>query len=346
MKIAVTFGVRPEIIKLAEVAKVLRKRNHDVLNVYSGQHYDTEMRDRILDDMDLWVDRDVQVGSGSHGHITGEMMKRLEAVYTAYDPDVVITQGDTNTTLAACIAASKMDTAVAHVEAGLRSHNREMPEETNRIVADAVADYCFAPTELQETVLLEEGKSDNQVFVTGNTVVDAVTHVLGEGYASGVADDYILVTLHRPSNVDNDEAFTAILNELDALQRSTGKQIKVVVHPRSADRFQKHADDHMHLLEPQPYPDFLTLLQNASCVITDSGGVQEESMLLGVPCVVAREETERREVVEDGHAVISGTDVVDGYQTAMEREAEPVNPYGEDPAKRVVDAIEQRRAGK
>jgi UDP-N-acetylglucosamine 2-epimerase (non-hydrolysing) len=252
----------------------------------------------------------LDVGSGSHGEQTGKMLGGVEKILQKEMPDVVLVEGDTNTVLAGALAAVKLGIKVGHVEAGLRSYDRRMPEEINRVLADHCSDFLFAPTEKSKNILLHEGISEKQVFMVGNTIVDAVTQNLeiSQSKTQILADlgvekrKYFLATAHRQENVDDKERFTGIISGLKRVQKEFGVPLIYPIHPRAEKRLKEFGLEPvgLKLVEPLNYLAFLQLERNAALVLTDSGGVQEETCILGVPCVTLRDNTERPETIEVG----------------------------------------------
>lgn len=354
-RIAFVLGTRPEIIKLAPVIHACREADVPHTVVHTGQHYSESLDSVFFEQLEL-PDPDVnlEVGSGSHGEQTGEMLIRLEAALEAAAPETVLVQGDTNSVLAGAIAASKMDCELGHVEAGLRSFDRTMPEETNRIVADHVSEHLFAPTDGSRRHLLDEGIPDARITVTGNTVVDAlfrnreiarrrsdVRSDLGLG-----GSEYFLMTAHRAENVDDEARFGEMLRGVDGAAREHGVEVVYPIHPRAAERLEEFDVDvpgRIRTVAPQEYLDFLQLEAGASLIVTDSGGVQEEACILGVPCVTTRDSTERPETIEVGANRLCrpDADAIPRAVTemlAVERDWE--NPYGDGTASdRIVDEL-------
>lgn len=258
-------------------------------------------------------------------------------------PDTVLVQGDTNSVLAGAIATSKLDADLGHVEAGLRSFDREMPEETNRVVSDHVSDYLFPPTEQSKEYLLQEGRPEEDIYVTGNTVVDALyrnrelarekSDILSE--LDLLDEEYFLMTAHRAENVDNQTRFSDLLAGVSKAAAEHGASVIYPIHPRAQNRikeFDIDVPERIQLTEPQEYLDFLRLEADASLILTDSGGVQEEACVLRVPCVTLRENTERPETVDVGANLLSGTDtesIQEKSQTMLSRPTEWENPFGD-----------------
>jgi UDP-N-acetylglucosamine 2-epimerase (non-hydrolysing) len=296
---------------------------------------------------------DVGSGSGRHGEQTGRMLAGIEKILIAEKPDAVLVEGDTNTVLAGALAASKLGIKVGHVEAGLRSYDRRMPEEINRVVADHISDYLFAPTEKSRDILLGEGISDEKVFVTGNTVVDAVYQniEIANGRDGGGAgpdlepEGYFLATAHRQENVDNAARFAGILRGLELVSREFLLPVIYPIHPRSRKMMEEFGLDArgVTFIEPLDYLSFLKLEADARLVLTDSGGVQEESCILKVPCVTLRDNTERPETALVGANVLVGVDpekILEGARTVIGRSRDWENPFGDGRAgERIVGII-------
>ncbi|ANF23210.1 non-hydrolyzing UDP-N-acetylglucosamine 2-epimerase [Thermococcus piezophilus] len=317
MKPAFVFGTRPEIIKLAPVIRAFEEMGIEPLLVHTGQHYDYEMSSVFLEELELRkIDYHLEVGSGTQAEQTGTAMIKIEKVLMKEKPDVTLVQGDTNTALAGALASVKLKIPVAHVEAGLRSFDRTMPEEVNRILADHASEVLFAPTEEARENLEREGITEN-VYVVGNTVVDAVLQ--NAKIAERKSDilerlglksrEYILITAHRAENTDSKENLRRLLEILEALP------IKAVypMHPRTRKRLESfglwgrvEAIENLIVTKPLGYLDFLKLQRNAKIVMTDSGGIQEESIILNVPCLTLRYNTERPETVKAGGNVLVG----------------------------------------
>lgn len=308
--IAVVIGTRPEIIKMSPVIRALGKRDFFIL--HTGQHYSYRM-DRIFSrELGLPAPKyNLGVGSGPHGSQTGRMLEGIEEILIDEKPDTVLVQGDTNTVLAGALAATKLQINIGHVEAGLRSYDMSMPEEKNRIVADHISDLLFAPTRNAVKTLKKENVS-GKVFLTGNTVVDAVKqHLTLIREASD--DDYFLATVHREENTDNVVRLMGILKGLREVSRKFGRKIVYPMHPRTKKTIERHGLQrllasiaNLDVIEPISYLDFLSLEANASLIFTDSGGVQEEACILGVPCVTLRDNTERPETLAVGANILAG----------------------------------------
>ena len=301
--VAVVLGTRPEIIKLAHIIRLLGPAARVM---HTGQHYDPGLSGIFfhafgLDDPVVRL----EIGGRSRGAQVGEAITALDQHFAGDRPAVVVVQGDTNTTMAAALAANAREIPVVHVEAGLRSHDRAMPEEHNRVVTDHLADLLLAPTEVARSNLLSEGLPVERIVVTGNTVVEAVTSLLPTkeqrlsllDRLGLTADGFVLSTFHRPENVDRPQTLAAILGELAGL----GIPVVLPLHPRSRTRIEQHGLapllDKLIIVDPLGYRDFLSLLAECAVAVADSGGVQEEVSVLKRPVVVVRNSTERPEVI-------------------------------------------------
>ncbi|ASJ12268.1 non-hydrolyzing UDP-N-acetylglucosamine 2-epimerase [Thermococcus thioreducens] len=317
MKPAFVFGTRPEIIKLAPVIRAFIERSVEPLLIHTGQHYDYEMSAVFLEELELPpIDYHLEVGSGSQAEQTGKAMINIERVLMKEKPDVTLVQGDTNTVLAGALAAVKLKIPVAHVEAGLRSFDRTMPEEINRILADHASEVLFAPTEEAGKNLEREGITEG-VYVVGNTIVDAVlqnaevaerkSDVLGRFDLK--PKKYILITAHRAENTDSRENLTKLVEILEALPM----RAIYPMHPRTKNRLKEfglweriNSIENLTITKPLGYLDFLKLEKSAFAIMTDSGGIQEESIILNVPCLTLRYNTERPETVKAGGNILVG----------------------------------------
>jgi UDP-N-acetylglucosamine 2-epimerase (non-hydrolysing) len=300
-----------------KAASVMRALNdhRDVRQslVHTGQHYDSNMSDVFFSQLDFPApDVNLDVGSGSHARQTAEIMSRIEPVLLERKPDIVLVYGDVNSTVAAALVCSKLLIRIAHIEAGLRSFDRSMPEEVNRIVTDRLADLLFTPSADGDQNLRAEGVEVGKIHLVGNVMIDSLIRFLPSAMASpkeGLPDQYALVTLHRPSNVDDSATLKGILDAL--LELSAQLHVIFPVHPRTRQRMASLGmkATNLHLLEPLPYIEFLALQRGSKVVITDSGGIQEETTYLGVPCLTLRKNTERPITVDLGTNVLVGQDV-------------------------------------
>jgi len=348
MKIAQIVGARPQFVELAPLSHLVRSRHSEVI-IHSGQHYDIQMNDVFFRDMQIpHPDHDLRIGSGGQGVQTGEILAALEPILMEENPDWVVIYGDTNTTLAGALAASKLGLKTAHVEAGLRSFNRSMPEEINRVVADHVSDLLLCPTAVAMENLRREGLAEKSRLV-GDIMTDALK--LGLEIAQGSSDaleelalrpgSYFLLTLHRPYNVDDPQTLELILKGLDGL----GKTVVFPVHPRTRNVLAElRIEDfkNIRFVEPLSYLDFLGLMGSAQMVLTDSGGIQKEAYILGKPCVTLRSETEWVETLESGWNLLLPVDS-DGFPNAIiDFKPQGTRPelFGNDVAARILEILE------
>ena len=341
MKIISVVGARPQFIKLGPLSREIRKK-HDEIIIHTGQHYDTEMSGLFFEQLDIpEPDINLEVGSGKHGAQTGKMLEGIEEQIENLKPDLVLTFGDTNSTLAACLAAAKLEVPSLRIEAGLRSFNRSMPEEINRVVADHTADLLFAPTPEAVRHLENEGLKDRTIL-TGDIMVDSVEYVQQKIDDSKYDKDYILLTLHRPYNVDNPENLRTLFNQLNSI----GRKVIFPVHPRTKKVIENHQiniPETVELIPPQGYIEFQGLLKYAHKVITDSGGLQKEAYIAGIPCITLRPETEWMETLEAGWNIlldIKDKDLLEKIQNFNPDSHRP-DLYGKNVAKRMVDEMEK-----
>jgi len=358
MKICIILGTRPEIIKMSPVIRACEKQGLDYFILHTGQHYSYTMDRVFFEQLELPEAKyNLDVGSGKHGEQTGKILSGVEPVLQKERPDVVLVEGDTNTVLAGALAATKLHIDVGHVEAGLRSYDRRMPEEINRVLTDHCSDYLFAPTETARRILLGEGIPDTKIFVTGNTIVDAVFQNLeiAKDRNNALNDlhlepkNYFLVTAHRQENVDVKERFKGIISGLELVSDEFGLPVIYPIHPR-ARKMMNHFGlkaNGIEFIEPVDYLSFLQLESKAKLVLTDSGGVQEETCILGVPCVTLRDNTERPETLEVGSNMLVGTEpekIFEGVKLMLERENNWENPFGDGKAgKRIVEILGEIR---
>jgi UDP-N-acetylglucosamine 2-epimerase (non-hydrolysing) len=313
MRVLHVVGARPNFMKAAPVLRALEAWPHvKQILVHTGQHYDSNMSDVFFTQLEIPApDENLGVGSGSHSRQTAEIMTRLEGLIEERKPDLVIVYGDVNSTVAAALVCAKLLVPVAHVEAGLRSFDRAMPEEINRIVTDRLADLLFTPSEDGDFNLLQEGIPQEKIYRVGNVMIDSLVRLLPAAKqcpTNGFPNRYVLVTLHRPSNVDHSEVLRNILSSL--LEVHEELDVIFPVHPRTRQRIAQFGLDFskLHLLDPLPYIEFLSLQSRAAVVITDSGGIQEETTYLGIPCLTMRANTERPITVKIGTNILVGQD--------------------------------------
>ena len=361
MKIVTIVGARPQFIKAAPVSKILREAGCKEFLIHTGQHYDYVMSQIFFADMGIpEPDIDLEVGSGNHGWQTGQMLMHVEEILLAEKPDWVLVYGDTNTTLAGALAAVKQHIPVAHVEAGLRSFNREMPEEHNRVLTDHCSDLLFCPTQRAMDNLAEEGITES-VHLVGDTMYDAVLQFVEVARArSAIIQDlglgtggYLLATVHRAYNTDVPSNLHSILSAFLEID----EPVIFPVHPRTRRRIAELDETlevelengNVRMIQPVGYLDMLMLEQNARIILTDSGGMQKEAYFLGVPCVTLRPETEWVETVETGWNVIVGADG-ERIAEAVGNSVQPLERpqlFGDgQTAERIVDLIIGDRLGR
>jgi UDP-N-acetylglucosamine 2-epimerase (non-hydrolysing) len=317
MRICLVGAARPNFMKVAPVLRALESRGCDLTLVHTDQHYDDAMSGRFFRELDI-RDPDIRLnaGSGTHAEVTAAVMTSFEPVVEQYAFDAVVVVGDVNSTLACTLVASKAGVPVAHVEAGLRSRDRAMPEEINRICTDHLSDWLFTTSPDADENLASEGVDPGRTFLVGNVMIDTLLHNLDRIDRADsmqrfdvAAREYLLVTLHRPSNVDSPDVLARLGECLEQISRD--RVVLFPVHPRTRSRLQDlgfTGSSTLRLLEPAGYHDFLALMAEAGAVLTDSGGVQEETTVLGVPCITARENTERPITVIEGTNQVVGTD--------------------------------------
>jgi UDP-N-acetylglucosamine 2-epimerase (non-hydrolysing) len=322
MKIINVVGARPNLVKIAPLlSQMARHADINPLLVHTGQHYDEKLSDVFFRQMAIpKPDVNLEVGSGSHAWQTAEILRRIEPVFIEHKPDMVLVVGDVNSTVSASLAAVKLGIPVAHVEAGLRSFDRTMPEEINRLVTDTLADFLFATEADAVENLLREGRPRERIFLVGNVMIDALRNFLPVAQKSRIAEElglmngsdvrsFGVLTLHRPSNVDSPETLRQLMQAVEKV----ADRLPVIfpVHPRTQKKLENlggGTHPNLRLVPPVGYLDFLFLLSRARLVLTDSGGIQEETTALGVPCLTLRENTERPITVSEGTNQIVGQD--------------------------------------
>jgi UDP-N-acetylglucosamine 2-epimerase (non-hydrolysing) len=300
-------------MKVAPVLNALRERKNVTQTlIHTGQHYDVNMSDVFFQQLGIPApDVNLAVGSGTHATQTAEIMMRLEPLMAESRPDIVLVYGDVNSTVATALVCAKLGIRIGHVEAGLRSFDRTMPEEINRLVTDQLADILFTPSEDGDENLHREGIAAEKIFRVGNVMIDSLVRLLPlakKSSQNGLPERYALITLHRPANVDDGERLKGILESLLEVNRDL--DVVFPAHPRTRKRIADFglSADHLRLLDPCPYVEFLGLQSRATVVITDSGGIQEETTYLGVPCLTMRENTERPITVSMGTNILVGSD--------------------------------------
>lgn len=353
IKVAVVLGTRPEIIKFSPIIRELERRKINYYIIHTNQHYSENMDRIFFEELELPLPKyNLNVGSGTHGKITGEMLIKIEDVLLKDKPDWVLVEGDTNTVLAGAIAACKLNIKVGHVEAGLRSYDRKMPEELNRVAVDHLSDALFCPTKKQSGIAKKEGIDKEKIFVTGNTIVDAVHQGIEivrkrkdlEHYQK---EKYILVTVHRPSNVDEKNVLEKLLATLEKVSVRFKSLIYFPVHPRTKKQMEIFGlsikGSRMLPKDPVGYLEMLAMEENAQLIITDSGGIQEEACILHVPCLTLRGNTERPESIDVGANMLVGNErgqIMKGVKIMLQGTKKWNNPFGDgEAAQKIVEAL-------
>ena len=361
LKILNIVGARPNFMKIAPIVREMRRRENDFqpLIVHTGQHYDAAMSDSFFSDLGIPApDFHLEVGSASHAVQTARIMTAFEPVILQEKPDWVLVVGDVNSTIACALVCAKLGIKVAHVEAGLRSRDRSMPEEINRILTDAISDLLLTTSEDADENLAAEGVSADKIKFVGNVMIDSVFFNLGKSEESKIretlnldAKDYAVLTLHRPSNVDERETFTGLLDALISIS----EKIPIIfpVHPRTKENIEKFGfgeqvkNSNIKLVEPLGYLDFMRLYSGARLVLTDSGGLQEETTALSIPCLTLRENTERPITISHGTNILVGTnpnkikqaafDVLSRERTETDKKIPPL--WDGHAAERICDSL-------
>jgi len=360
--IMLIFGTRPEIIKLSPIIRELEKRKENYILLHTGQHYSYEMDKIFFEELELPepdYKLDIGVKAKTHAEQTGLMLIEIEKILIKEKPKIIIVQGDTNTTLAGALSARKLNSIkIAHVEAGLRSYNWEMPEEINRIIVDHISDILFTPTEKAKENLLREGIPENKIYLVGNTISDAVYQNLEIAKRKSKIlenlrikkDKYFLLTLHRAENVDHKDRLENILEGIKFVKESFPEYpIVFPIHPRTKNRIKEfRLEEYLRdllVIDPVGYLDFLMLEANARLILTDSGGVQEEACILKVPCVTLRTETERPETVEIGANIVAGRDpnnILKSAKFMLTRERDWMHPYGKNVSQKIISILKEQ----
>lgn len=343
MKLAIVVGTRPEIIKMAPVVRACIARHVPYALLHTGQHYSYEMDGVFFEELGLPTPhRNLAVGSGSQAYQIGAIVAGMEPILNEVAPDVVLVEGDTNSVLAAALTAQKGGFRVGHVEAGLRSYDRGMPEEVNRILTDHLSDHLFAPTDHARDILRGEGIAAERIHVCGNTVVDELMLQRTRADRPGLLERfevtprrYALATVHRAENTNDPTRLRGIVDGLARAGQALGVPVLAALHPRTVARLGAlgmHMDRDVRVLPPLSYLDFLGLHQHALVVLTDSGGLQEEACSLRVPCVTLRDNTERPESVAVGANVLAGAEpdrIVEAARAMIAKPRDWPNPFGD-----------------
>ena len=333
------------------------KKRGNYFIIHTGQHYSYKLDRVFFEQLELpKANYNLETGSSSHAEQTAKILVGVEKVLQKENPDVVLVEGDTNSVLATALAAVKLNIKVGHVEAGLRSYDRNMPEEINRTLTDHCSDLLFAPTERAKKILLREGIPEEKIFITGNSIVDAIHQNLEivRGSVTTInalglkPKEYILVTLHRQENVDNRLRFATILEGLDKVADRFKLPVIYPIHPHSRKKMSEFnlESRNLTLIDPLDFLGFLQLESNAQLILTDSGGVQEEACILNVPCVTLRDNTERPETIEIGANIIAGSSpdrILECSNVMLNQAKKWRNPFGDGKAgERIVDIVEEK----
>jgi UDP-N-acetylglucosamine 2-epimerase (non-hydrolysing) len=368
MKIINVVGARPNFMKIAPIMKAMRKyKDIQAVLVHTGQHYDDNMSTIFFKDLGLPTpDIYLGVGSTSHAQQTAKIMVEFEEIILSQKPDMVLVVGDVNSTLACALTAVKMNIPIGHVEAGLRSFDRTMPEEINRILTDSISDYLFTTCKDANENLIKEGISKDKIYFVGNTMVDSLLQNkvkaknsnIFKTFNNGINEnsEYGLLTLHRPSNVDDNISFSRIIL---ALKKIT-KKIKIIFpcHPRTKKQIERLGLSKnimnlsgLFIIEPTSYLDFMKLMMHAKVVLTDSGGIQEETTALGIPCLTLRKNTERPITVTQGTNLIVGdslkeiTTIIDTILNGKSKRGKTLQLWDGKTAERIVEIISKKQCG-
>ena len=353
-KIITVIGARPQIIKAAAISRAIKNNFSDKILeviVHTGQHYDENMSQLFFEELEIpFPNYNLNVGSGSHGEQTAKMLEGLENIYLQEKPDAVIVYGDTNSTIAGALAASKIHIPVIHIEAGLRSFNKAMPEEINRIACDHMSTLLFTPSETGHRNLLNEGIKNDQkeaasidnpkIFLCGDIMYDNSLYfsVMSEQKSEILkeleitTDEFILCTIHRDTNTDDTANLNAIFRALLRIQKTSNLKIVLPLHPRTKEKLNSHLDENLltelnqnknfKIIPPTGFLDIISLEKNARLIITDSGGLQKEAFFFQKPCIILREQTEWIEIVENGNALIAGANelkIISSVETLIKK---------------------------
>lgn len=361
LRICIVFGTRPEIIKIAPIVNVAKKRGHQITLIHTGQHYSREMSKQIL--QDFGIKENLNLGCNDATRGIGVMITRIQEHLAEYSYDCVLAEGDTDSVLATAIACNKTKVTFGHVESGLRSFDRNMPEENNRVIADQISDYLFAPSEHSWKYLEEKSECRrDRVFMTGNTIMDALREVDEKARKSEVLvknrlpeNGYVLMTLHRAESVDQKERLGTILKSLGKVKQN----IIFPIHPRTRKRISEFGlmnliPSNLRLIDPLDYLDFLKLAMCSKFIITDSGGIQEECTHYRKPVVLLRENTERPEVLgtfvwivgyDEEKLIKAVSEITEDYGNIIARLEKLESPYGDGhAAERIIDTLEKELA--
>lgn len=347
-KISIIVGTRPEIIKMSPIIRECEKLDLDYFVLHTGQHYSYNLDAIFFKELNLSLPKyNINCDSNS----MGKMIEKIKNKMLSERPDIILIEGDTYSVLSSALAASKLQIKIGHVESGLRSFDNTMPEEINRIAVDHISEFLFAPTEKSKNNLINENINENKIFVVGNTIVDAVYQNLK--HPSDILNklnvnnnEYILITIHRQENVDNKERLYNILKGLYRIYEHYSIPIVYPIHPRTKKmikKFNLYIPKYIKIIEPVGFFDFLQLEKNASIILTDSGGVQEEACILKVPCITLRYNTERPETIDIGVNILVGTDekqIFNGFKKMINKKRNWINPFGNGKSsKKIIELI-------
>jgi len=343
MKLGIILGTRPEIIKMSPLVRCCEENKIDYFVLHTGQHYSYNMDKIFFEELELAPQKyNLNTGSNDFRKQIGIISMGIKEILLQEKPDFVLVLGDTNTVLAGALAANELRISLVHLEAGLRSHELQMIEETNRIVTDHISDVLFSPTNVSMEYLLEEKIPSERTFLSGNTIVDAVIQnlVISEKKSNALQkmnlkkDKYFLITLHRPENVDKKSRLHRLMQSLDKISEKYDYDLVLPLHPRTIKmlkEFNLKVPDKIKVIDPQGYLEFLQLEKNARLILTDSGGIQEEASILKVPCITLRDTTERPETVTIGCNVVAGVendDILKHVEQMLKKERNWETPYG------------------
>lgn len=356
IKIISIIGTRPNFTKMAPLIDALNNKGHEHLIIHTGQHYDQTMSEIFFDELNISCNKNLEIGSGSHGYQTGMMLIEIEKILMEENVDIVLIPGDTNSALAGALAASKLNIPIAHVESGLRSFDKRMPEEVNRILVDHCADYLFCPTETAINNISNEGINNSNVFLVGDTMVESSSYFLSIAQKKSdilkklsIDDEFYLATIHRAENTDDPRKLKGIFEAFFALDC----QIILPLHPRTRSRLESFGlldsvlnNKNIKIIDPVGYIDFLMLLKNAKLMLTDSGGVQKEAFFLKTPCITIRENTEWVETISVGWNLLVDSNkdaILKGTHDMLDKKLVPCeNPYGDGKASQNIIEILER----
>jgi len=357
MKIAIILGTRPEIIKLSSIIKKMEEDKMNYFVIHTNQHFSENMDKIFFDELKLPIPKyNLNIHSCSHGEMVGRMLIDIEKILLDEKPDIVLVQGDTNSVLAGALTSSKLGIKIGHIEAGLRSFDKNMPEEINRIITDHISDYLFVPTENAKDNLLDEGINRQNIFIVGNTIVESISQNLNLARKKdtlkklGLAKKgYALLTIHRPENTDNPKRLKSIFEGIKKILKVTKLKIIFPIHPRTKKVFEDSKLnnylnlDNLLVTAPLGYLDFLNLEENAKVILTDSGGIQEEACIIHVPCITLRNNTERPETVNIKSNILVGTNIkqiVWAFKKMENKKNDWKQPFGKNNvSKKILDVI-------